>query len=346
MVDFIKVDTTSMVPKYMQIIDSIINNITTGNIKIGDKIPSINKLSKDFYLSRDTVERAYSVLKKQKVLVSVHGKGTYVAQNQITFKPNILFLVNKLSLFKMEVYNAFVKEVGDNFHVDLHSYHCDESLFLELINKHKTAYNYYAIIPHFRTDNLLHKTSTDKVLKAINELPKDNLVILDNKETEISGDFIEVTQDFEQDIIAALQIGIDKVSKYKKIHLVYPKATFYPYPSKILTGFKKFCVQNNFEFEILEEITDQTEINNNSLFITIEDDDLVKIVNKVKRSSFTLGKEIGVISYNDNPLKQLLGITVITTNFLSMGKEAAQLILQKKKEKIKIPVNFIDRASL
>ncbi|WP_299012552.1 GntR family transcriptional regulator [uncultured Polaribacter sp.] len=346
MVEFIKLDTSSMVPKYIQIIDSIIYNITIGKVKIGDKIPSINKLSEEFYLSRDTVERAYSVLKKQKVLVSVHGKGTYVAQNEVTFRPNILFLVNKLSLFKMKIYDAFVKEIGNRFNVDLQSYHCDESLFLELINKHKTTYNYYAIIPHFRTDNLLHKSSTDKVLKAINELPKDNLIILDNKENQISGDFIEVTQDFEQDIIEALHIGKDKVSKYKKINLVYPKATFYPYPSKILTGFKKFCTQNNFEFEILEEVTAQTEITSQSLFITIEDNDLVKIVNKTKSNGFTLGKEVGVISYNDNPLKQLLGITVITTNFLSMGKEAAQMVLQKKKEKIKIPVNFIDRASL
>jgi DNA-binding GntR family transcriptional regulator len=69
MVEFIKLDTNSMVPKYMQVINSIIHNITIGNVQIGDKIPSINTLSEEFYLSRDTVERAYSVLKKRKVLV-------------------------------------------------------------------------------------------------------------------------------------------------------------------------------------------------------------------------------------------------------------------------------------
>ena len=33
-----------------------------GNVKIGDKVPSINKLSEEFYLSRNTVERAYKEL--------------------------------------------------------------------------------------------------------------------------------------------------------------------------------------------------------------------------------------------------------------------------------------------
>ena len=92
MVDLIKLDPNSLVPKYLQIIDAIIYNISTGNIKIGDRIPSINKLSQENYLSRDTVERAYSVLKKRKVVVSVHGKGTYVAETGLITKPKILLL--------------------------------------------------------------------------------------------------------------------------------------------------------------------------------------------------------------------------------------------------------------
>ena len=108
MVDLIQLDVNSVVPKYIQIIDAIIHNISNGNIKIGEKIPSINKLSQEIYLSRDTVERAYSILKKRNVLVSVHGKGTYVAETELISKPKILFLVNKLSPYKMKVYNFIV----------------------------------------------------------------------------------------------------------------------------------------------------------------------------------------------------------------------------------------------
>ncbi|WP_397445692.1 GntR family transcriptional regulator [Polaribacter sp. R77954] len=345
MVDLIKLDPNSVVPKYLQIIDAILYNISVGNIKIGDRIPSINKLSQDIYLSRDTVERAYSILKKRNVVVSVHGKGTYIVDTESISKPKILFFVDKLSPYKMKVYNSFLEKIDNSSRVDLHSYHCDETLFLELMEKYESSYDYFVIMPHFRTDDLTHISTTKKVTKVINKIPKQNLILLDNN-SKIDGNFKEVFQDYENDIFSALNQGAKSISKYNKLTIVYPKTSFYPYPKGILDGFKKYCVQNNFKFEIIEEVTEQTSITSKSLFITLEDSDLVKVVNKIKSSKYKLGKDIGVVSYNDSPLKQLLGITVITTNFSSMGEHAANMILQNKKESVKIPINFIERASL
>lgn len=346
MVDFIKLDTNSVTPKYLQIIDSIIHNISIGNIKIGDKIPSINKLSKEVYLSRDTVERAYSVLKKHNIVVSVHGKGTYVANVPLPTKQNVLFLVNKLSPFKMKLYNSFLEKMGADYQVDLHSYHCDETLFLELLEKHKHNYKYYVIVPHFRSKTLLYKSTTDKAIQAINKLPKKNLVILDNKDSKIEGSFIQVYQDFEEDIVNALTSEKEKITKYNSLTLVYPKSTFYPYPRKIANGFKKYCTQNNFKFEIIDEVLPETVIENKTLFITIEESDLVSIMHKARKSKLTLGKDIGVISYNDTPLKQLLGISVLSSDLRAMGEKAATMIKENKKEKVKSPFSFIQRASL
>lgn len=345
MVELIELDANSRVPKYMQIINSIIHNISIGNTKIGDKIPSINKLSEECYLSRDTVERAYNVLKKRKVIVSIHGKGTYIAKTKLISKLNVLFLTNKLSPYKMRTYNAFLKGLGDNSHIDLHSYHCDETLFLELMNKYKSSYDYYVIMPHFRTKNLLHTNFTERVNEVLNDIPKDRLVLLDNNQHKLEGDFIEVYQDFENDIYAALKAGNNKISKYKKLILVYPKTAFYPYPKRILKGFRKFCAHNNYDFEIREEITGISKFEEGCLFITIEDDDLVNLVNQIRGQGYQLGSDIGVISYNDTPLKQLLGITVISADFDAMGELAAKMILENKKEKIKTPFSFIDRES-
>jgi hypothetical protein len=246
----------------------------------------------------------------------------------------------------MEIYNSFVNELGGNYQVDLHSYHCDESLFLDLLDKHKKTYDFFVILPHFRSKNLLHKSSTDKVSKAINELPKSKLLLLDNKEHTVEGSFTEISQDFEVDLIEALNSGIDKIKKYDKLTLVYPKSNFYPYPKEIQSGFQKFCVQNNFKFEIIEEVTAETKLDKKSLFVTIEESDLVSIVKKARSNNFTLGKDLGVISYNDTPLKQLLGITVVSTNFSLMGRKAAEMILQKRRRKIKVPFNLLLRESL
>ncbi|MBP0903824.1 GntR family transcriptional regulator [Mariniflexile gromovii] len=343
---FITIDENSRIPKYQQIVDSIINNISTEHLKIDQKIPSINMLSEEFYLSRDTVEKAYNILKERNIISSVRGKGYYIARTKLISKINILFFINKLSSYKMKTYNHFINAIGPNTTTDLHIYHCDESLFLNLLDKHKAAYDYYIIMPHFKTDDLKHVSFTENVKKAIKKIPNEKLVILDNMSPELTGDIIGIYQDFENDIYSALKKGLPKIKKYNKLVLVYPEKTVYPYPRRILHGFRKFCVENTLDFEILDNVYDDIILKNGDLFITIEESDLVNLVKQIREDEFVLGKDIGVISYNDTALKELLGITVISTDFKIMAEKAAYMILNKEKGNFKVPFHFIDRESL
>ncbi|MEX0360568.1 MAG: GntR family transcriptional regulator, partial [Allomuricauda sp.] len=61
--EIIKIDAASRIPKYRQVVNSITDSIILGKLKINQRIPSINGLSEEFYLSRDTVEKAYKILK-------------------------------------------------------------------------------------------------------------------------------------------------------------------------------------------------------------------------------------------------------------------------------------------
>ncbi|MFN3488320.1 MAG: GntR family transcriptional regulator, partial [Emticicia sp.] len=65
-----------------------------------------------------------------------------------------------------------------------------------------------------------------------------------------------------------------------------------------------------------------------------------------RQSDLKLGEEIGIISFNETTLKELLEITVITTDFETMGRTAAALLLDKKQIKIKNPFYTIRRKSL
>lgn len=213
---FIKIDENSRIPKYRQIVDSMIYNVSMGNFKIDQKIPSINRFSEEFYLSRDTVEKAYNILKERKIITSIRGKGYYINRTQLLSKINILFLVNKLSSYKLQTYNSFINTIGTNAHTDLHIYHCDESIFLNLMDKHKSAYDYYVIKPHFKTEDLTHISFTENVVKAIKKIPKQKLVILDNIKLNMDGEIVEIFQDFENDIYEALKKGLRKISTYEK----------------------------------------------------------------------------------------------------------------------------------
>jgi DNA-binding transcriptional regulator YhcF (GntR family) len=344
--DYIIFNENSRIPKYQQIVDSITHSISIGKLKIDQKLPSINRFSQELYLSRDTVEKAYRILKDRNIINSIPGKGFYISGTLLITKLNILFLINKLSWYKMEIYHAFIKSLGPNSYADLHIYHCDESMFLDLLNKHKKEYDYYVIMPHFKSKNLEHVNTTSAVSMALKKIPKDKLVIMDNNNIPIEDNIITVYEDYERDIYNALKCGIKKISKYKKIILIYPKKGIYPYPKEIVKGFTKFCVDYNLDFEVLDEIYKDMVLLKGDLFLTIDEDHLINLIEQVRDQEFDLGNNLGIISYNDTPLKALLGITVISTDFKTMGKTTSLMIRNNQSGKFKVPFQFIDRDSV
>lgn len=342
----IRIDSESRIPKYRQIVNAIIEDIEKGILPIGQRIPSINEISEEFYLSRDTVEKAYNFLKEKQIIISAKGKGYYVARSILPSKLNILFLLNKLSSYKLRIFNSFVNSMGNNAQVDLHIYHCDPKIFLNILNENIGRYDHYVVMPHFKDDEMLHHNYTPAVIEALRKIPEDKLLILDNYPSELKRNVAAVYQDFKTDIYEALKEGHQHLKRYKKLILVYPRKTMYPYPQDILHGFKKFCDDFNFDFEVLEEIYQDMELLSHDAYIIIEEADLVSLAKQVRDKKLILGKDIGIISYNDTPLKDLLGITVISTDFQVMGETAAYMILKKKKEEVKNVFSFIDRGSV
>lgn len=80
----------------------------------------------------------------------------------------------------------------------------------------------------------------------------------------------------------------------------------------------------------------------------VNDRDLIDVLKKADKEGFTPGKEFGIISYNDTPLKEILmgGITTLTTDFREMGKTIASLINKKTIEIVENPWKLNIRKSL
>ena len=81
--------------------------------------------------------------------------------------------------------------------------------------------------------------------------------------------------------------------------------------------------------------------------LIIDDDDLVRLVELANERKLVIGQDIGIISYNDTPLKKVVGtgISVISTDFKKMGKTIGKMILDNEKGSIQNPCSFIDRGS-
>ena len=68
-----------MQPIYEQIVNQIKASIMQGKLKEEDMLPSVRGLAKDLRISALTVKKAYDALEEQGFIVTVHGKGSFVA---------------------------------------------------------------------------------------------------------------------------------------------------------------------------------------------------------------------------------------------------------------------------
>ncbi len=78
------------------------------------------------------------------------------------------------------------------------------------------------------------------------------------------------------------------------------------------------------------------------------EDDLVTLIEKILGENLQVGKDVGVISYNETAIKKIIlnGITTISTDFKMMGEKTAELILNHSVEHIEAPFHLTLRNSL
>lgn len=69
----------SALPLYAQLADQILGQIRTGDLPVGEKIPSESQLAEMFHLGRPTVRQATEVLVRRGYLMRKRGSGTFVA---------------------------------------------------------------------------------------------------------------------------------------------------------------------------------------------------------------------------------------------------------------------------
>lgn len=81
----INISNSSGQPIYDQITSQIKNLIITGELKEGDALPSMRLLAKELRISVITTKRAYEELEREGFIVSMTGKGSFIASKNIEF---------------------------------------------------------------------------------------------------------------------------------------------------------------------------------------------------------------------------------------------------------------------
>lgn len=324
------VQLNNQLSKSKQIVDIITQDITSGVYKRGDIIPSINQASKMFNVSRDTIFKAYNELKSLGTIESSPTKGYYVA-NEIK---KVLLLLDTYSPYKYELFNALQRELPNNCKVDLYFHQYSESRFNRFVQESAGRYNTYLVMNY--KDNVYSE--------MLNILDQSKVMLLDFGEFEKER-FSYACQNFTEAFYDCMVKGYPFLSKYKKIVLVYPVDT--EHPSSILAYFKKYCSDYGFPFEILPALKEK-DIKKGTAYLIIRHSDLLDFIKMTRAKHLSIGKDLGVFAYNDEPVFEILenGITTISIDFREIGRIAAEFVRTGKRQQVYVPTRFISRGSL
>ena len=90
-------------PIYEQVRDGLRKLMVTGMLRPGDKLPSVRALAVELAINPNTIQRAYSQLEAEGYILSVSGKGTFVAELQDQNQLRRAELEEKVRLLREEL---------------------------------------------------------------------------------------------------------------------------------------------------------------------------------------------------------------------------------------------------
>ena len=318
--------------KYKQIEETVMTLVQEGKLKQGEILPSVNEMSKGCALSRDTVYKAYSNLKKHGLIESVPNRGYFVSKPEC----KVFLLLDTFKAYKEVFYHSFRKALNADIPIDIRFHHYNIKVFETAVKESLGHYSKYVIM----------NFDDNKIPKIISRIPKEKLLLIDWNIHTRNG-VSKIWQDFGQGVYEALKEHLDKIKKYEKFVFLYPEFT--DHPKETVEYFRKFCA----DFEINNQIlysSAQFDVKFGELYFLVSDRTLAEFLEQCQRKGLLLGKSAGVISYNETPMKKYVsgGITVLSTDFRMMGQQAAEFVKNTEKgfTDIKIPTKILLRNSL
>jgi DNA-binding transcriptional regulator YhcF (GntR family) len=325
-------------PKYQQLIKSLLQDIEMGDLKPGERLPSINEASEECYLSRDTVERAYTELHKMGVITSIFRKGYFIADSQLNVKSKILLLVGKITETNSKIFNSLSDALGKNVIVDIYSYQYKTKNFQEIINQQLGNYHYYVVIPHLIEED-------DDNIKTLKKIAGDRLIILDTNFKSLANNHSSIIYKDNSSLLKVLLPQLNLFKKYSGFNLVLSEEDYFD--ANLITACREFCESIAMEFQVLDGL-DEDDFRSGEIYFTLQDEDLVQAIKYAEQKNLSLGKDVGLIAFNDSPLKEVLegGISVLSNQANKIGQLVASIILENAKTSQEINLEFIIRKSL
>ncbi|HTI10417.1 MAG TPA: GntR family transcriptional regulator [Puia sp.] len=332
---FAKIRELAEVPsfsKHDRLVQGIINAIDEKIIARDDMLPSVNTMIKELHFSRETIVKGFRELISRGLIESKNRLGYFVANGNTDQSLKVALLMYNLDTFEEQFYRNFRHELGKDVHLNIYFHHGNIEIFETILLAIKGKYGMYVVapIPHPKTASLLEW------------IPRGKFIMFDRYEP-LEGEFNHITQEFERSTYKALDELAPVIRHFEEIIFYHSDDSLDP--KEIVPAFKKFLKNAKIKGRIQPEYKAGT-VEKGKVYITLDNFALWQIMKDCKAKGLKPGKDIGILSFNDEPAKEIIGITTLSTNFSLMGKRAGQAVMNREKVAETIPTQLMRRGTL
>lgn len=313
--------------KVTRLADAIGRSLAGRDCAPGDPLPSINLLSLRYNVSRDTVFKAFGELKRRGVVESIPAKGYFVSRGAV----DVLLLLDTDSARNSALYDALVGELPSNCRVDLRYHRCDEERFRRIVTESVGRYNCYLVMECRR----------DACARVLDAVDPSKLLLLDS---EAPGrERFAYACRHEAAFYDCLEQGRRLFARYDRLCFVFSGAGVDPTGRR--AGFERFCRDCGFAGELLAEMEEPRP---GTAYLLADRAHLIRLVKAVRRCGFELGREVGAVALDDDPMFEVVGdgITAIATDSRAMGRLASEFVRTRRRIQTCVPARLVVRASL
>jgi DNA-binding transcriptional regulator YhcF (GntR family) len=332
---FAKIRELSEVPsfsKHDRLVQGIVNAIDEKIIVQDDMLPSVNTMIKELHFSRDTIVKGFAELISRGLIESKHRLGYFVVNGNTDQSLKVALLMYNLDTFEEQFYRNFRHELGKDVHLNIYFHHGNIEIFETILLQIKGKYGMYVVapIPHPKTATLL------------DNIPRSKFLMFDRYEP-LDGPFNHITQEYEHSTYKGLEELAPEIGRFDEMIFYHSPDSLDP--KEIFPAYKKFLKNFKLKGRILPEYKAGS-LEKGKVYLTLDNYALWQIMKDCKTKGFRPGKDLGILSFNDEPAKEIIGITTLSTNFSLMGKRAGQAVMQREKVAETIPTTLLRRNTL
>lgn len=318
--------------KHDRLVQGIINAINEKILAPDDTLPSVNTMIRELRFSRETIIKGYHELVSRGIIESKNRLGYFVANGNTEQLLKVALLMYNLDSFEEQFYRNFRHTLGSGVDLQTFFHHGNIEIFETILQRIKGRFGMYVIapIPHPRSKELLEM------------IPRQKFLMFDRYE-QLEGPFNHITQEFEQSSYKVFTELAGEIKKFDEIIFYHSPDSLDP--KEIVKAFKKFLKACKVKGRVVREFVPGT-IERGKVYFTLDNFAMWEILKECKAKKLKPGKDVGILSHNDEPAKEFVGITTYSADFGSMGTMAAQAILNKENLQVTIPIVLARRTSL